>query len=159
MFELSSFPKYSKLKACWCKPYFVDLNFMLKTCCCDAIMCLKGFLFIYLQLWLWSKIYILVYRILAIYTDRSNVTNGNFFVAGKDMVSEQTLQVQKDHETWLEWTRRAPSSSFSLRTAVFPWNATPMGRFHVNKGCPHSLWRMYELFWTLVPWSSSRPNA
>lgn len=84
--------------------------------------------------------------------------NPNANVAGKDMVPEQTFQVQKDHEAWLKWTRRrTPSSSFC--NTVFTRNATPVGCLHVNQRCPHPLWRIYELFWTLVPWSSSRPNG
>lgn len=81
-------------------------------------------------------------------------------VAGKDMVPEQAFQVQKDNETRLERTgRRTPSSGFCLRTAVFAGDAALVGCFHVNQRCPHPLWRIYELFWTLVPWSSSRPNG
>ncbi len=84
--------------------------------------------------------------------------NPNANVAGKDMVPEQTFQVQKDHEAWLKWTRRrTPSSSFC--NTVFTRNATHVGCLHVNQRCPHPLWRIYELFWTLVPWSSSRPNG
>lgn len=77
------------------------------------------------------------------------------------MVPEQAFQVQKDNEARLKRTgRRTPSSSLCLRTTMFTRNAAPVGCFHVNQRCPHPLWRIYELFWTLVPWSSSsRPNG
>lgn len=84
--------------------------------------------------------------------------NPNANVTGKDMVPEQAVQVQKDHEAWIKRTRRrTPSSSFC--NSMFTRNATLVGCFHVNQRCPHPLWRIYELFWTLVPWSSSRPNV
>lgn len=84
--------------------------------------------------------------------------NPNANVTGKDMVPEQAVQVQKDHEAWIKRTRRrTPSSSFC--NSMFTRNATLVGCFHVNQRCPHALWRIYELFWTLVPWSSSRPNG
>lgn len=77
------------------------------------------------------------------------------------MVPEQAFQVQKDNEARLERTgRRTPSSSLCIWTTMFTRNAPPVGCFHVNQRCPHPLWRIYELFWTLVPWSSSsRPNG
>ncbi len=84
--------------------------------------------------------------------------NPNANVAGKDMVPEQTFQVQEDHEAWLKWTRRRTASS-SFCNTVFTRNATPVGCFHAKQRCPHPRWRICELFWALVPWSSSRPNG
>lgn len=100
--------------------------------------------------------------------DKKNICFTIFFstnetvlhIAGQDMVPEQAFQVQKDHEAWLKWTwRRTPSSSICLRSPVFTRHATPVGRFHAQQRYSYSLWRIYELFRTLVPGSSSRPNG
>lgn len=83
-----------------------------------------------------------------------------FSPPGENMVSEQALQVQENHEARQQQRRHGGGSSpqHQLHLAMLAQPAPALGGLHGQQGSPRAPQRLHEQLWTLVPEPPASPG-
>lgn len=77
---------------------------------------------------------------------------------GENMVPEQALQVQEDHEARQQRLGGGPSPQHQLHLAVLAQPASALGGLHGQQGSPRAPQHLHEQLWTLVPEPPASPG-
>lgn len=80
-----------------------------------------------------------------------------FSPPGENMVPEQALQVQEDHEA-RQRLGGGTSPQHQLHLALLARLAAALGGFHGQQGSPHASQHLHEQLWTLVPEPPASPG-